>query len=73
VDPSDGWQIYYSFAGEYNGLEFDPVNNPGVWTVSEVGGEIVAHHSDTIAWVKPVVGFYHPSGSGQGGQFFDPT
>lgn len=58
-----GWVIYKSFGGEDNGQE----DTPGVWTVSDVGGEITPYSNGTIAYIKPIVGFYHPSGSGTGG------
>lgn len=64
-DLSSGWTIYKSFGNYTNadGVE----STPGIYQASQIGDEVAVFGSSSpLIWIKPVVGFFHPSGSAGG-------
>lgn len=63
---TSAWEIYKSFDNvlDAHGVE---TGTPGTYSVDEIGAEVAVFGSNSpLIWVKPVVGFFHPSGSAGG-------
>jgi len=67
------WTIYKSY-GNYLNAQGVETSTPGSYAVSGIGDEVAVFGTNSPKiWVKPVVGFFDPSGSAGGEGGGDPT
>ena len=64
-DLSSAWEIYSSFDNYTNATGVED-GSTGTYSVDAIGGEVAVFGTNTLIWVKPVVGFFHPTGSAGG-------